>query len=85
MMRLGIDFGTTRTVVAASVDGRHPIAAFDVGEQFREYLPGYAAHTAAGWVFGWDAAAAVRAGQPGSLRSLKRLLGGLAPDEPPGR
>lgn len=32
-MRFGIGFGTTRTVVAAVQDGRHPIAAFDDRDQ----------------------------------------------------
>jgi molecular chaperone DnaK (HSP70) len=39
-MRLGIDFGTTRTVVAAVDDGGHPIAAFDHDGEFRDYIPG---------------------------------------------
>src|SRR5262245_57395908 len=39
-MRLGIDFGTTRTVVAAVRDGRQPLVAFDEGGEFREHLPG---------------------------------------------
>jgi molecular chaperone DnaK (HSP70) len=38
-LRLGIDFGTTRTVVAAVDDGRHPIAAFDHDGEFRDYIP----------------------------------------------
>src|SRR5712675_1286305 len=29
VMRLGIDFGTTRTVVAAAVDGRYPVVSFE--------------------------------------------------------
>jgi molecular chaperone DnaK (HSP70) len=31
-MRLGIDFGTTRTLVAAALDGRYPIATFEIGD-----------------------------------------------------
>jgi molecular chaperone DnaK (HSP70) len=80
-MRLGIDFGTTRTLVAAALDGRYPIATFEIGDGYREYLPGYAAHTGDGWVFGWEAAEALRRGAPG-MRSLKRRVSGLAPDEP---
>ncbi len=45
-MRLGIDFGTTRTVVAAVRDGRHPLVAFDEGE-LREHVPGIAAQRGA--------------------------------------
>ena len=80
-MRLGIDFGTTRTLVAAASGGRYPIAAFDAGDSFREYLPGYAAHDGERWLFGWEAAAAVR-GNRAAFRSIKRLITGLAPDEP---
>lgn len=42
-MRFGIDFGTTRTVVTAVQDGRHPIVAFDDHGEFRSYIPGIAA------------------------------------------
>ena len=42
-MKLGIDFGTTRTVVASVQDGRHPVAAFDEGGEFKEYVPGIVA------------------------------------------
>lgn len=80
-MRLGIDFGTTRTLVAAASDGRYPIAAFDAGDSFREYLPGYAAHVDGRWVYGWEAAAAIRDGGAG-FRSIKRRISGLAPDQP---
>jgi molecular chaperone DnaK (HSP70) len=78
---LGIDFGTTRTVVAAAIDGRYPIACFDTGDALAEYVPGVVAATDDGLVFGWRAAAALRSGAPG-LRSLKREIAQLAPDEP---
>ena len=42
-MRLGIDFGTTHTVVAAATDGRYPVAAFDTGHGFSPFVPGLAA------------------------------------------
>ena len=54
-MRLGIDFGTTRTVVAAVDDGRHPIAAFNDGGEFRDYIPGIAALRGGELIVGWEA------------------------------
>ncbi|HET9626665.1 MAG TPA: Hsp70 family protein [Kofleriaceae bacterium] len=79
-MRLGIDFGTTRTVVAAVDDGRHPIAAFDDGGEFRDYLPGIAALVDGELVVGW---AAVRALPTAShaIRSIKRVATERQPDE----
>ena len=43
MVRFGIDFGTTRTVVAAVDEGRYPVASFDHEGRYVDYLPGYAA------------------------------------------
>jgi molecular chaperone DnaK (HSP70) len=85
-MRLGIDFGTTRTVVAAAVDGRHPIAAFDVDGEFKEYVPGVAAVVAGELLVGWAAARALAAGEAEhAVRSIKRVASALMPDaEVPG-
>jgi molecular chaperone DnaK (HSP70) len=85
-VRLGIDFGTTRTVVAAAGDGRYPVASFEVtdghGDGYRDYLPGLAALAADGqWRFGWEAAAGFPDAIAG-VRSIKRLVGQMAPDEP---
>jgi molecular chaperone DnaK (HSP70) len=85
-VRLGIDFGTTRTVVAAAGDGRYPVASFEVsdhhGDGYRDYLPGIAAQDGGGqWHFGWDGAAVLPEAAVG-VRSIKRLVGQLAPDEP---
>jgi molecular chaperone DnaK (HSP70) len=41
-MRLGIDFGTTRTVVAAALEGRYPVALFETAQGFSEFVPGLA-------------------------------------------
>jgi len=80
-MRLGIDFGTTRTVVAAVQDGRHPIVAFDEDGEFREHVPGVAALRGGELLVGW---AAMRALGDGSaehaIRSVKRVVGQLAPE-----
>ncbi|HWO18282.1 MAG TPA: Hsp70 family protein [Kofleriaceae bacterium] len=80
-MRLGIDFGTTRTVVAAVRDGRQPLVAFDEGGEFREHVPGIAARRGGELVFGWEAARALADGSADvAVRSIKRLASTLAPD-----
>ncbi len=81
--RLGIDFGTTRTVVAAARDGRYPLAAFDVDGEFREYVPGVAAIVDGALVVGWPAARALADGTAQhAIRSIKRMAGALPPDAP---
>lgn len=82
-MQLGIDFGTTRTVVAAVHDGRHPVAAFDEGGEFREHVPGIAALRDGELLVGWAAAHALANGEAEhAIRSIKRVVQALAPDEP---
>ncbi len=85
-MRLGIDFGTTRTVVAAAHDGRHPVAAFDVDGEFHEHHPGLAALVDGDLVVGWDAARVIAAGEAEhAIRSIKRVAAALpAEAEVPG-
>ncbi len=78
-MRLGIDLGTTRTVVARVDRGRHPIVSFDTGSGSAEWVPGACAELTDGTrVHGWDAIAAHDA--PALLRSVKRTISGLAAD-----
>jgi len=82
-MRLGIDFGTTRTVVVAAQDGRHPVVAFDEDGEFKEHIPGIAALDASGQLLlGWRAARALAAGDrtPG-IRSIRRVAQSLMPDD----
>src|SRR5215208_6593896 len=82
-MRFGIDFGTTRTVVAAALDGRHPIVAFDDHGEFRSHVPGIAALQDDKLLLGWQAAAALAAGEADhAIRSIKRVAQSLMPDEP---
>ena len=69
-MRLGIDFGTTRTVVAAVQDGRHPVAAFDEGGEFREHVPGIAALRDGGAARRVGSSARARGWQRGALDPL---------------
>jgi molecular chaperone DnaK (HSP70) len=82
-MRLGIDFGTTRTVVAAVHDGRHPLVTFDDEGEFRPHVPGIAAVRRGELLFGWAAAHALAAGEAEfGIRSIKRVTQELAPDQP---
>ena len=70
-MRVGIDFGTTHTVVAVVDRGNYPVVSFDGVDAW----PSLIAANAAGQLrFGSDAAAVRR--EPGwsVLRSIKRLL-----------
>src|SRR5579884_2619447 len=80
-MRLGIDFGTTRTVVAVARDGRHPLVAFDTGDESLDYIPGVAAIVAGELVVGWPAMRAIAAGTAShAIRSIKRVAASLPPD-----
>ncbi len=80
-MRLGIDFGTTRTVVAVARDGRHPLVAFDTGDESLDYIPGVAAIAAGELVVGWPAMRAIAAGTAShAIRSIKRVAASLPPD-----
>ncbi|MBK9031361.1 MAG: Hsp70 family protein [Myxococcales bacterium] len=82
-MRLGIDFGTTRTVVAAVQDGRHPLASFDDDGEVRAHVPGIAAVRGGELLLGWRAAGALADGTAEhAIRSIKRVISALAPDEP---
>lgn len=82
-MRLGIDFGTTRTVVAAAIDGRYPIVSFDTEDGFVEHLPGLATRAPDGMKFGtdvpklWEGSARERP----LVRSVKAAISTAHPDE----
>jgi molecular chaperone DnaK (HSP70) len=81
-MKLGIDFGTTRTVVAAVDDARHPVAAFDEGGEFREHVPGIAALRDGELLVGWAAARALAEGTyDHAVRSIKREIQTRMPDD----
>jgi molecular chaperone DnaK (HSP70) len=81
-MKLGIDFGTTRTVVAAVDDGRHPIASFDEGGEHRAYIPGVAALRGRDLLLGWEATRALNNGAyDHAIRSIKREIQIRMPDD----
>jgi molecular chaperone HscA len=80
-MRLGIDFGTTRTVVAAAVDGRYPIAIFETPRGFSEFVPGMAVRADSTLELGWDAVLGLGAAKDTVVRSIKREASTRLPDE----
>lgn len=79
---MGVDFGTTRTVVAAVDRGNYPVVAFadDHGDMV-DHIPSVVARGEHGLLHGHAAIAAARADER-PLRSMKRLLGAsdLGPD-----
>jgi molecular chaperone DnaK (HSP70) len=79
-MRVGIDFGTTHTVVASVDRGNYPVVSFDGVLESAHAWPSLIAANSAGELrFGADAAAVRH--QPGwsVLRSFKRLLNDAGP------
>lgn len=74
-LQIGIDFGTTRTVVAASDRGNYPVVSFDSGHgEAQEFFPSVISENSGELRCGF--AALQTRGQPGwTLRtSFKRLL-----------
>ncbi len=73
-MLLGVDFGTTRTIVARADRGNYPVVTFndDLGDP-QEFFPSVVALQGGKLVFGFEAVAAARQGAP-SVRSFKRAL-----------
>lgn len=81
-MRLGIDFGTTRTIVAVADRGNYPVVGFeDLDGDSVDHFPSVAAREGDALVFGFAALRAARSGAP-MVRSFKRALvaGSLRPD-----
>jgi molecular chaperone DnaK (HSP70) len=80
-MRLGIDFGTTRIIVAFVDRGNYPIVSFDSADgAAREWFPPLVAVQGQKRVYGWEAWAAQE--EPGwtVVRSLKRALDAAGPE-----
>jgi molecular chaperone DnaK (HSP70) len=74
-MLLGVDFGTTRTIVARADRGNYPVVGFiDPDGDVADYFPSLVALSDGGLRFGFEALVAARDGAP-YLRSVKRLLG----------
>src|SRR5271170_7945570 len=79
-MKIGIDFGTTRIVVAASDRGNFPIVNFETPEgEVRDWFPPAVAVQGNIRVYGWEAIARQNDPDWSVVRSLKRLLRGAGP------
>jgi molecular chaperone DnaK (HSP70) len=71
----GIDFGTTRTVVACADRGNHPVVGFhDASGDTVPHIPSIVAERGGQLLFGLDAAAAGAMADATLVRSFKRLL-----------
>src|SRR5271156_6141356 len=79
-MKIGIDFGTTRIVVAASDRGNFPLVNFETPEgEVRDWFPPTVAVQGTKRLYGWEAAAKQNDPDWMVLRSLKRLLRNAGP------
>src|ERR1700722_13512751 len=78
-MKLGIDFGTTRIVVAVVDRGNYPLVPFETTDGVFDWFPPLIAVKGEERRFGWDAYATQ--GEPGwtIVRSLKRYLEDAGP------
>ena len=76
-MGIGIDFGTTRTVVAYADRGNYPIVSFetDSGDML-EWFPSVVAEREGELLFGHAALAVLGDASFTQARSFKRLLSG---------
>ena len=73
-MHIGVDFGTTRTLVTAVDRGNYPVVAFlDVQGDAHEHFPSLVAAHDGKLVYGFEALAAAHDGAP-LVRSFKRAL-----------
>jgi molecular chaperone DnaK (HSP70) len=75
-MKLGVDFGTTRTVVACADRGNYPVVSFfDGAGDAHDWFPSVVAERGGELLFGFDALAAAERDPTFALvRSFKRFL-----------
>jgi molecular chaperone DnaK (HSP70) len=74
-MRIGIDFGTTRVVVACVDRGNFPLVNFEAADgQVYDWFPSVVAAKGSTRLYGWDAIAVQDDDTWTTARSLKRLL-----------
>jgi molecular chaperone DnaK (HSP70) len=80
-LRFGIDFGTTRTVVAFCDRGNYPVVSFaDEGGDAVECFPSVVAERRGELAFGFQAERLAADPEWTVLRSFKRMLGERSPD-----
>ncbi len=79
-MRIGIDFGTTRTVVAGIDEGNYPVCSLEDDDQLRDHIPTLVAVRRGALLYGWEAARAGLSGEAALFRGLKRLTATRPPD-----
>jgi molecular chaperone DnaK (HSP70) len=80
-MRLGVDFGTTRIVVAAADRGNYPLVHFDAFDgQTQDWFPPLVAVGDEGRLFGWDAWRVQGDPKWTVVRSIKRFLKAAGPN-----
>jgi len=74
-VRLGIDFGTTRTVVAAVDRGNYPVVSFETSDnEHFDWFPSVMAACRDWRLYGWDAWAPQLEPHWTLIRSIKRFL-----------
>lgn len=74
-MRIGVDFGTTRVVVAVADRGNYPLVHFESPDgQMRDWFPPVLAAKDGVRVYGWDAVAVQDQESWTVVRSIKRAL-----------
>jgi molecular chaperone DnaK (HSP70) len=79
-MRLGIDFGTTRIVVAAADRGNYPLVPFETAEASFEWFPPLVALRGSERRYGWEAWSAQADSSWTVVRSIKRYLEDAGPE-----
>lgn len=78
-MRLGIDFGTTRIIVAAVDRGNFPLLSFDAGDTTFDWFPSLIATRGTERLYGWDAWHVQGDLEWTLIRSIKRFLENSGP------
>lgn len=82
-MRLGVDFGTTRVVVAACDRGNYPVVTFEGPDGGAyDWFPPLAAVIAGRRLYGWQAWSLQEDPRATVVRSLKRILADAGPQTP---